>query len=221
MRASLVGLSVLAMAACSSTPERQGPVAPMKNLPRASADQGPFQPNLNLFVCQMQVSNRPATDAADMILNYSPMVVANGVPVASAPVNDACLSSGFGMRNGRMHKGIDLFSNPAGTIYSAAPGVILEVSELSGYGYQVLIDHGRGVYTRYAHLESFTPDTVPGARVGFGVPLGLMGRTGNATGIHLHYEVLTGDYNTPKKSWGLKPHNALALPAWTGLSGAV
>jgi murein DD-endopeptidase MepM/ murein hydrolase activator NlpD len=44
-----------------------------------------------------------------------------------------------------------------------------------------------------------------------------MGKSGNATGIHLHYEVLRGDYNTPKKSWGLTAHNPLDFPAYAGL----
>ncbi|MEM1035956.1 MAG: M23 family metallopeptidase [Pseudomonadota bacterium] len=185
-------------------------------LNRAIPPQGPFQPNAELFVCQMKVSNRPVTDATNRIVNFNPIVTINEVVLAAAPVNDACLSSGFGPRNGRMHKGIDLFSNPAGTIYSAAPGVILEVSYASGFGNQVLIEHGRGVYTRYAHFESFAPALAPGQTVGFGEPLGTMGETGNATGIHLHFEVLTGNYNTPKKSWSLKAHDALALPAWAG-----
>ncbi|MEM1390931.1 MAG: M23 family metallopeptidase [Pseudomonadota bacterium] len=186
-------------------------------LMRAVPPQGPFQPNAELFVCRMTVSNRPATNANDMMLDFSPIVVSKGVVLASVPVNDACLSSGFGPRNGRMHEGIDLSSNPAGTVYSAAPGIILEVSDVSGYGNQVLIDHGGGVYTRYAHFESFAPALAPGQVVGFGEPLGTMGQTGNATGIHLHYEVLNGDYNTPKKSWGLKAYDPLDLPAWAGL----
>ena len=43
-----------------------------------------------------------------------------------------------------------------------------------------------------------------------------MGQTGNATGIHLHFEVLTGNYNTPKKSFGLTARNPLSFPAYTG-----
>ena len=46
-----------------------------------------------------------------------------------------------------------------------------------------------------------------------------MGETGNATAVHVHYEILTGNYNTPKKSWGLKANNPLDFPGWSGLDG--
>jgi len=165
----------------------------------------------------MRVANRPDTSPDGQVLNYAPLIVANGIILAAAPSNDVCMSSGFGPRSGRMHKGMDLFARPAGTIYSAAPGTVLEVTQQTGFGNQVLIDHGRGVYTRYAHLESFAPALAPGQVLGFGEPLGMMGKSGNATGIHLHYEILTGDYNTPQKSWGLKANNPLDFPAWSGL----
>ena len=165
----------------------------------------------------MRVSNRPDISPDGQVLYYNPIIVVQGVILAAAPSNDVCMSSGFGPRNGRTHKGMDLFARPAGTIYSAAPGKVLEVTQQTGFGNQVLIDHGSGVYTRYAHLESFAPALAPGQILGFGEPLGMMGKSGNATGIHLHYEILTGDYNTPKKSWGLTANNPLDFPAWAGL----
>jgi len=180
--------------------------------------QGPFQPNTNLYVCHnFSISNRPHADASGKIYNYSPMVVVRGVVLAAAPSNDVCVTSGFGPRGSRMHKGIDLQSRPAGMIYSAAPGTVLEVSVQRGFGNQVLIDHGAGVYTRYAHLASYAPSLRPGQRIGFGQPLGMMGATGNATAVHLHYEILTGNYNTPKRSYGLTANNPLSFPAWAGL----
>lgn len=213
---SIIFLATLTLAACSSaTPAN--PIGNTANLPFETPTQGPFQPNANLFVCNMRVANRPDTSPDGQVLNYAPLIVANGIILAAAPSNDVCMSSGFGPRSGRMHKGMDLFARPAGTIYSAAPGTVLEVTQQTGFGNQVLIDHGRGVYTRYAHLESFAPALAPGQVLGFGEPLGMMGKSGNATGIHLHYEILTGDYNTPKKSWGLKANNPLDFPAWSGL----
>lgn len=187
------------------------------DLIREVPPQGPFQPNANLFACRPNFSNPPRLDASNMVIGFSPIVEVQGVVIAAAPVNDACLSSGFGPRSGRMHKGIDLVSRPAGTIYSAAPGTILEVTQQTGFGHQVLIDHGNGVYTRYAHFESFAPALAAGQVVGFGEPLGTMGKSGNATGVHLHYEVLLGDYNNPRKSWGLEAYNPLDFPAWAGL----
>ena len=187
------------------------------DLPRALPPQGPFQPNANLFACSIGISNLPRVTTNRQIAEYSPIVVAFGRVIAAAPVNDVCLSSGFGPRGGRMHKGIDLYAANGGTIYAAAPGRVLEISGQAGFGNQMVIDHGDGVFTRYAHLASFAPEIEVGDVIGFGVPLGMMGQTGNATGIHLHYEILTGDYNTPAKSFGLEAHNPLDFPAWPGL----
>lgn len=187
-----------------------------RDLSRAVPPQGPFQPNANLFACSPRNSNMPPITSERQIVDFNPIIIAFGRVLAAAPVNDVCLSSGFGPRFGRMHKGIDLYSSTGGTIYSAAPGTILELSAQAGFGNQLVIDHGAGVYTRYAHLASFTPELRVGDDIGFGVALGTMGQTGNATGIHLHFEILTGDYETPRRSFGLTAHNPLDFPAWTG-----
>lgn len=220
MRTLIAGLAVAGLCACSSAP------APIVNYPQGSvpaepqgpqAAQGSFQPDYYLSACTASFANRPDTDAMGRILSYNALIVANGVLLAAAPVNGACMTSGFGPRFGRAHKGIDLQSKPAGTIYAAGPGRVLEVSQQTGFGNQVLIAHGKGVYTRYAHLANFRAGLAPGQKIGFGQPIGLMGRTGNATAIHVHYEILTGNYNTPKKAWGLKANNPLDFPRWSGL----
>ena len=75
----------------------------------------------------------------------------------------------------------------------------------------LLIAHGEGVFTRYAHLSSFAPGVVAGARVASGQQIGLMGNTASyAIPIHLHYEILTGDYDTPSASFGLTPVSPFA-----------
>lgn len=222
MRTIVAGLAAASLFACSSPPPPvqypQGPVAtPSPEPPSPRAQQGPFKPDFDLYACTPSFSNRPATDSGGRILTYDALVVANGVVLAASPVNGACMTSGFGPRFGSMHKGIDLQARPAVPIYSAAPGRILEVSQQSGFGYQVLIGHGNGVFTRYAHLAYFAEGLAPGQKIGFGQPLGMMGRTGNATAIHVHYEILTGNYNTPKKAWGLTANNPLDFPRWSGL----
>lgn len=222
MRATLfTALTAVFLASCSSPepihyPVQTGPITGSQTT--SAPPQGPFMPNANLYTCQgITISNRPNTNNSGLVLGYSPLVVANGVVLAASPANDVCITSGFGPRFGRMHKGIDLQSRPAGTIYSAGPGIILEASIQTGFGQQVIIDHGNGVYTRYGHLASFAPGLAAGQRIGFGQPLGMMGQTGNATAIHVHYEILTGNYHTPKKSWGLTANNPLDFPAWEGL----
>lgn len=221
MRKLIAGLLSAGLFACASPPPTVSypPSSGTSSQPIASpqAAQGPFQPDYYLYACTPSFANRPNTGRDGRILSYNALIVVNGVVLAAAPVNNACMTSGFGPRFGTMHKGIDLQSKPAGTVYSAGPGRVLEVSQQTGFGNQVLIGHGKGVYTRYAHLEYFQRGLAPGQVIGFGQPLGLMGETGNATAIHIHFEVLTGNYDTPRKSWGLQAHNPLDFPGWSGL----
>lgn len=221
MKLRLGGLlvAVLMLGACATPPAPiivygppvdYGPPGDARNPP-----QGPFQPNAFLRLCSgMGVSNAPMSDLERWVADYKPIIVVGQVVVATAPVNDVCLASGFGLRGGRPHQGIDLTSRPPGTIYSAAPGRIIEARYSSGYGNQVLLDHGHGVYTRYAHLADFDPSIVLGESIGFGQPVGLMGATGNAEGPHLHFEILTGDYNNASGSKGLTAHDPFSFPAY-------
>ena len=215
-------VAVLMLGACASQPAPiivygppvdYGPPGDIRNPP-----QGPFQPNAFLRLCPgMGVSNAPAHDSERWIVDYKPVILVGQVVIATAPVNDVCLSSGFGLRGSRIHEGIDLTSRPASMIYTAAPGRVIEARESSGYGLQVLIDHGHGVYTRYAHLEYFDAGIQLGSSIGFGQPVGMMGATGNAEAVHLHFELLTGNYDNPRASKGLTPNDPFAFPAYNFL----
>jgi murein DD-endopeptidase MepM/ murein hydrolase activator NlpD len=162
----------------------------------------------------MTVSNAPAAGADRTLSTYKPFAVAApGVLLAISPVNGACLTSGFGPRAGGLHKGVDLQSKPANMVHAAAAGRILEAGVRADYGNYVLIDHGQGVFTRYAHLAAIEPGVTVGAQAPFGTALGVMGATaGYSIPVHLHFEVLTGDINTQKKSFGLTPVDILSLP---------
>jgi len=105
------------------------------------------------------------------------------------------LSSGFGMRDDpvyhvpKMHAGLD-FTAPTGSkIHSAGEGVV-EKMEFStgGYGNHVIINHGFGYKTHYAHMSEFK--TRVGKKVKRGEIIGLVGSTGKSTAPHLHYEVI-------------------------------
>lgn len=180
--------------------------------PRPVQGGGAFEASLAL--CPgMTVSNAPAADASRMVRDYKPTVNVNGVAIATAPTNGACLSSAFGARGGRMHKGLDLHSGDGGPILAAGAGVVVERKYRDDYGNMLLIDHGNGVYTRYAHLSNFADGIVLGARVTAGQQLGLMGNTANyRIPVHLHYELLLGDYNNPRGSFGLTPHSPFEYP---------
>jgi murein DD-endopeptidase MepM/ murein hydrolase activator NlpD len=103
---------------------------------------------------------------------------------------DGPVVSGFGMRWGRMHEGIDI-AVPAGTpIRAAAAGsVVLMQSEAEsgGYGNFTCLDHGGGLQTCYAHQSSFAVSA--GQSVAQGDVIGYVGCTGHCFGDHLHFEV--------------------------------
>jgi murein DD-endopeptidase MepM/ murein hydrolase activator NlpD len=162
----------------------------------------------------MTVSNAPAADASRRVQNYSGIVSVNGVRIAVAPTAGACLSSSFGARNGRMHKGIDLHARDGGPVFAGGAGRVIERKYRDDYGNMLLIDHGGGVYTRYAHLSSFAAGVTEGAQVSAGQQLGLMGNTASyRIPVHLHYELLPGDYNNPRASFGLTPRSPFEFAA--------
>ena len=87
----------------------------------------------------------------------------------------------------RMHTGVD-FAAPAGTpVLASLGGRVVLAENLSGYGLTVVLDHGQGLQTLYAHLQS-TAVTI-GERLEQGQELGQLGMTGAATGPHLHFEL--------------------------------
>ncbi len=104
------------------------------------------------------------------------------------------LASGFGMRVHpiykvkMMHPGID-FSAPQGTpVYATGGGKVSVVkTNFAGYGNQIIIDHGYGYQTRYAHLQDF--NIKQGQKVERGQCIGYVGNTGTSTAPHLHYEI--------------------------------
>ena len=105
------------------------------------------------------------------------------------------LSSTFGYRtdpfSGRttMHRGVDFAMKPGNPIYVTGDGVVEKVSfEFFGYGNSVLVDHGFGYKTRYAHLKSI--GVVEGMSVKRGECIGESGNSGKSSGPHLHYEVI-------------------------------
>lgn len=110
-------------------------------------------------------------------------------PVDGAP---HVVSSAFGStrgsgRNSRFHKGIDLPAPRGTSVVAAAQGIVTLVENEGAYGRYVVIDHQSGYHTLYAHLLEAV--VRPGERVGAGQLIGRVGKTGNATGYHLHYEV--------------------------------
>ncbi len=172
-RAAVLGL--VALAGCA---------APSKD--EAQVDSG-----MRAFhLCRgIQVSNAPAADEARRIRQHSPTITVRNVTLLTAPTR-GCLSAGYGRRRNRApHEGLDISTFKPAPIRAAAAGRIADVRRYRGYGLTVDIDHGRDVMTRYAHLSRLADGVREGARVKAGETIGLTGASGNATGIHLHYEI--------------------------------
>lgn len=190
-----------------------GTPAPAPAAPSATGVAGPFESQL-LLCPRMTIQNSPEAGADLIVTKYAPQVNIRGVKLAVFPVHGACMSSGFGTRGGRLHKGLDYHNENGAPIVAAANGTILEMKYRDDYGNMLLIDHGGGVYTRYAHLASFGKGLSQGVTVRAGEQIGLMGNTASyAIPMHLHYEVLIGDYSNPKASFGLEAVNPMTFPA--------
>lgn len=113
------------------------------------------------------------------------------------------LASGYGMRLHpilkvrKMHTGIDFSATKGTPIYATGDGVVIQVStEFGGYGKSIIIDHGFGFTSRYAHLNDF--NIKKGQKVKRGDQIGTVGNTGASTAPHVHYEVMKdGKYVNP------------------------
>ncbi len=98
------------------------------------------------------------------------------------------ITSPYGTRSRGFHSGIDISAKVGESVYAAAGGKVVLASWYYGYGNCILIDHGNGMKTRYAHLSSYNCKV--GDTVSRGQLIAHSGNTGNTTGPHLHFEVI-------------------------------
>lgn len=113
-------------------------------------------------------------------------VVGQGTGSFSWPVSGATLTSSFGQRWNRAHKGIDMVSSNR-NIKASDAGTVIFAGVKSGYGNLVIVDHRNGYQTYYGHLKSISVSS--GQRLEKGAKIGVMGSTGRSTGTHLHFEI--------------------------------
>lgn len=104
------------------------------------------------------------------------------------PVDDARMTRGFLPKKRRPHLGLDLASKRGTPILASQGGLVIYAGkEFRGYGKMVLIESGKGWATLYAHMDKILVQE--GQKVAQGHLIGAMGRTGRATGVHLHFEI--------------------------------
>jgi len=105
----------------------------------------------------------------------------------SMPCSNNLVTSHYGWRRGRMHRGTDVDLETGDEVKAVMDGVVRFAGWYSGYGYCVLIRHMNGLETLYAHLSKLKVKS--GEVLDHGDILGLGGTTGHSTGSHLHFEV--------------------------------
>ncbi|NPA79609.1 MAG: M23 family metallopeptidase [Thermotogae bacterium] len=132
----------------------------------------------------MDAVEKRTFDNEDRLRRLPSIPPVRGIPISGYGVRRDPLTGGL-----KFHEGID-YAAPEGTpIVATADGVVEKAGRSdAGYGIQVLIDHGDGIKTRYAHMMRAlvrVGDTVKRGQV-----IGLVGNTGRSVGDHLHYEVL-------------------------------
>ena len=122
---------------------------------------------------------------------YGDLIITKGM--FGWPATCSTVSSGFGWRWGTLHDGTDIAGCGYGSnIFAAESGEVVTVGYKYDNGQYITIRHDNGYYTMYAHLCSGCTYVKQGDRVQRGQPIGGMGQTGFATGVHLHFAIWTG-----------------------------
>lgn len=122
-----------------------------------------------------------------IVIKGTKVIPSRGTGSLAWPTVGGYVSSQMGMRWGKQHKGIDIARPSNHTIKAADNGVVVSAGYDGGYGNKIVIDHQNGIRTVYAHLASISVSV--GQTVSQGSAIGVMGSTGNSTGVHLHFEV--------------------------------
>lgn len=112
------------------------------------------------------------------------------------PTAGGKLTSPYGPRNGRMHKGIDIGNSLGKPIYASDGGVVTRIkSDPNGYGMYIVISHGNGYSSLYAHMYANTIRVSVGQKVAKGQVIADIGNNGRSSGPHLHFEIMKNGQN--------------------------
>ena len=196
---------------------RRAPVSPRRHLPRLALAAAGFvalgvgwrltsaEPaNAHVTAMEMIPSDYVPEDSDSALPPPIDPLSAADVPLTvapagpSAPLDFLRVTSSFGMRRhpilgfSRMHQGVDFAAREGAPVLAAEDGVVTEAGSEGGYGNLIRLRHAGGWATGYAHLSGYAPGIAVGAPVSRGQIIGFVGRTGLATGPHLHFEVSLG-----------------------------
>ncbi|QKY71754.1 LysM peptidoglycan-binding domain-containing protein [Lentibacillus sp. CBA3610] len=139
----------------------------------------------NKEVIDEEITKEPIKE---IIVKGTKVVSSRGTGSLHWPTVSGYVSSNVGERWGSMHKGMDIARPSDRSILAADNGTVESAGyDSSGYGNKIVINHNNGLKTVYAHLSSISVS--PGETVEKGSKIGVMGATGNSTGVHLHFEV--------------------------------
>lgn len=147
-----------------------------KNVVKEVVISEPVTEVVNRGTGSIQISSRSASNSN------------GGSGTLAWPLSSNKITSPYGTRSRGFHSGIDLAAKTGTSVYAAAGGTVELASWYYGYGNCIVINHGNGVKTRYAHLSAYKVSV--GATVSRGQLIALSGNTGNSTGPHLHFEVI-------------------------------
>ncbi len=145
-----------------------------------------------------QAATSTATSGASTSTSTDATTAATDTTAASTDVGaggwtwpaGGTVTSEFGYRWGRLHAGLDIGAPEGSPIWAARSGTVTYAGAMGGYGNIVLLDHGGGLSTAYAHQSAILVGV--GASVSTGEQIGQVGSTGNSTGPHLHFETRIG-----------------------------
>lgn len=156
------------------------------------ANEGPLVPSFRESIEEYNFLKSASFSRVDHL--YARAWQKNIVPTMW-PVNGRLLSR-FGEREdpfsgeGVLHTGVDISAAMGTPVHAAADGIVSHAEYSSGYGRVVIVDHGNGMHTWYAHLSRF--EVIPGQEIRRGEVLGYSGASGRVTSPHLHFEVRLG-----------------------------
>jgi murein DD-endopeptidase MepM/ murein hydrolase activator NlpD len=152
-------------------------------------------PGMNLFIPGVKrlppVTVTAPTDAPKVAQSPS-----SAVPTRFVWPAKGRISSGYGKRWGGFHQGIDIAQDEGREVFAVADGTVSFSGHQNGYGNTIIVDHGNGLETLYAHNAKNYAQK--GARTRRGDLIALMGTTGRSNGVHLHFEIRkNGQHQNP------------------------